>query len=71
MQTDEPLSEGFVALLEPFIDTVVICTLTGLVLVITLPTEVLMGSGMSGIEMTSSAFEANFSWAPLPCHLWR
>ena len=66
VQTDEPLSEGFVALLEPFIDTVVICTLTGLVLVITLPTEVLMGSGMSGIEMTSSAFEANFSWAPLP-----
>lgn len=66
VQTDEPLSEGFVGLLEPFIDTVVICTLTGLVLVITLPTEVLMGSGMSGIELTSSAFQDNLSWAPLP-----
>jgi AGCS family alanine or glycine:cation symporter len=66
VQTDEPLSEGFVALLEPFIDTVVICTLTGLVLVLTLPTEALMGSGMSGIELTSSAFQENISWAPVP-----
>ena len=66
VQTDEPLSEGFVGLLEPFIDTVVVCTLTGLVLVITLPTEALMGSGMSGIELTSSAFEENISWAPVP-----
>jgi len=66
VQTDEPLSEGFVALLEPFIDTVVICTLTGLVLVLTLPTDTLMGSGMSGIELTSSAFQENISWAPVP-----
>ncbi|NNF58813.1 MAG: sodium:alanine symporter family protein [Rhodothermaceae bacterium] len=34
-KTDEPVSEGVVALLEPFIDTIVICTMTGLVLVIT------------------------------------
>lgn len=31
-RTDEPLSEGLVAILEPFIDTIVICTVTGLVL---------------------------------------
>jgi AGCS family alanine or glycine:cation symporter len=34
-KTDEPVSEGIVALLEPFIDTVVICTMTALVVVIT------------------------------------
>ena len=34
-RTDEPISEGIVALLEPFIDTVVVCTMTGLVIVIT------------------------------------
>ncbi len=34
-KTDEPVSEGVVALLEPFIDTLVICTMTGLVIVIT------------------------------------
>ena len=66
VKTDEPFSEGFVALLEPFMDTVVICTLTGLVLITTLPQEVLMGGGLSGIELTSSAFESNISWSPLP-----
>ena len=34
-KTDEPVSEGIVALLEPFIDTVVVCTITGLVITIT------------------------------------
>ena len=34
-KTDEPVSEGSVALLEPFIDTIIICTMTGLVLVST------------------------------------
>jgi len=66
VSTDEPLTEGFVALLEPFIDTVLICTLTGLVLVTTFPTEHLMGSGLKGIEMTTSAFESKISWSPIP-----
>jgi AGCS family alanine or glycine:cation symporter len=34
-KTDEPVSEGVVALLEPFIDTLVICTMTGLVVIMT------------------------------------
>ncbi|MGV3482987.1 MAG: alanine/glycine:cation symporter family protein [Planctomycetaceae bacterium] len=34
-KTDEPVSEGIVALLEPFIDTVMVCTMTALVVVIT------------------------------------
>jgi alanine or glycine:cation symporter, AGCS family len=34
-KTDEPVSEGVVALLEPFIDTIIICTMTGLVIVMT------------------------------------
>ncbi len=66
VQTNEPLTEGYVALLEPFIDTVVICTITGLVLITSFPTETLMGSGMSGIEMTSAAFESRISWSPIP-----
>jgi len=50
-KTDEPVSEGVVALLEPLIDTIVICTLTGLVIIITgaheqrFPTEVTLGGG--------------------------
>ena len=34
-KTDEPVSEGVVALLEPFIDTIIICTMTGLLLIMT------------------------------------
>ena len=47
-KTDEPVSEGVVALLEPFIDTIVICTLTALVIITTgvwrdrVPTEILL-----------------------------
>lgn len=66
VSTDTPLTEGFVALLEPFIDTVVICSLTGLVLVTTFPAETLMGGGLSGIELTSAAFESRISWSPIP-----
>ncbi len=66
VKTKSPLTEGFVALLEPFIDTVVICTLTGLVLITSFPTEILMGDGLVGIEMTSAAFEKSISWFPLP-----
>lgn len=50
-QTDEPVSEGVVALLEPFIDTLMICTITGLVIITTgvwqekFPTEILLDSG--------------------------
>ncbi len=50
-KTDEPVSEGVVALLEPFIDTIVICTMTGLVIVSTgvfsakVPTELNLSDG--------------------------
>lgn len=66
VKTDDPLTEGFVALLEPFIDTVVICTLTGLVLVTAFPTDVLMGGGRVGIELTTSAFRNTLPWSPVP-----
>lgn len=69
VKTSDPLTEGFVSLLEPFIDTVVICTLTGLVLVTAFPTEQLMGGGMAGIEMTSAAFANSIPWSPVPLSL--
>ena len=34
-KTDEPVSEGVVALLEPFIDTIIVCSITGLVIIVT------------------------------------
>jgi AGCS family alanine or glycine:cation symporter len=50
-KTDEPVSEGVVALLEPFIDTIVICSMTGLVIIMTgvwddrHPTNLVLSSG--------------------------
>ncbi|MCH8174454.1 MAG: alanine:cation symporter family protein, partial [Proteobacteria bacterium] len=69
VRTDEPASEGLVALLEPFIDTVVICTLTSLVIVATAYPAGLMDSGLEGIELTSAAFEHHISWSPYPLAL--
>ena len=66
VQTKEPVSEGIVSLLEPFIDTMVICTLTSLVIVSTAYPAGLMDSGLEGIELTSAAFAYHISWAPYP-----
>jgi AGCS family alanine or glycine:cation symporter len=59
VQTKHPVTEGYVALLEPFIDTVVICTMTSLVITIT--GSWVPGNGVTGIALTSQAFEASFS----------
>ena len=59
VQTKHPVTEGYVALLEPFIDTVVICTMTSLVIIIT--GSWVPDSGVTGIALTSKAFEASFS----------
>lgn len=55
VQTDEPVTEGLVALLEPFIDTVVVCTMTALVIVVTGTYQI---EGLKGIAMTSAAFNS-------------
>ncbi|MFD1095279.1 amino acid carrier protein [Salegentibacter chungangensis] len=60
-KTNNPPSEGFVALLEPFIDTVVVCTLTALVLIFTGMHEV---EGIGGAQLTSDAFASVISWFP-------
>ena len=59
VQTKHPATEGYVALLEPFIDTVVICTMTSLVITITGAWN--PGDGITGIALTAKAFESNFS----------
>src|SRR5690554_2697821 len=60
-KTRNPPSEGFVALLEPFLDTVIICTLTALVLIFSGMHEV---EGLGGAQLTSDAFGSAISWFP-------
>ncbi len=62
VKTKEPSTEGHVALLEPFIDTVVICTMTALVIVIT---GVYTTGGQEGVALTSQAFETVIPWFPV------
>ncbi len=69
VQTNHPASEGLVSLLEPFIDTVVICTLSSLVIITTAYPNGLMDSGLEGIALTSASFEHHISWAPYPLAL--
>ncbi|MCP4553121.1 MAG: alanine:cation symporter family protein [Bacteroidetes bacterium] len=62
VKTDRPISEGFVSLLGPFIDTVVICTMTALVIIFT--GQYTNPSGLEGTQLTSAAFGTVFSWFP-------
>jgi AGCS family alanine or glycine:cation symporter len=66
-KTQEPVSEGIVALLEPFIDTVIVCTLTGLLIVITgvykLPEVQQMAAANQGSMITVQAVTQNPSLA--------
>jgi len=78
VRTKEPITEGYVSLLEPFIDTVVVCTMTALVIIITgqlvsdpdtglyllneAGTAIQTQDGNSGVALTSAAFSSAFGW---------
>ncbi|MGY2085914.1 alanine/glycine:cation symporter family protein [Blastococcus sp. SYSU DS0539] len=63
VKTEEPATEGHVAVLEPFIDTVVICTMTALAIVIT--GTYADDASDAGVETTSAAFETVVGWFPI------
>ncbi len=52
-KTDEPVREGLVAMLGPFIDTIVVCTLTALAILVTGVWET---SDTNGVSLTATAF---------------
>lgn len=76
VRTKYPASEGIVALLEPFIDTVVICTMTALVIIFYnsggafeyggdgLGSVLVDGQTVGGVNLTSMAFESVIPWFP-------
>ena len=66
VRTNEPITEGLVSLLEPFIDTVIICTITALVIGTSAVADPSFAGGREGIAMTSAAFERQISWFPIP-----
>jgi AGCS family alanine or glycine:cation symporter len=66
VRTKYPASEGLVALLEPFVDTVVVCTMTAVVLIITgyVNPENAGLADADAILLTSDAFGSVISWFP-------
>jgi len=62
-KNDEPVSEGIVSSIEPFVDTVIICTMTALVLIFTGYSE--NTQGLVGVQLTSAAFGSVISWFPV------
>ncbi|MCP4935738.1 MAG: alanine:cation symporter family protein [bacterium] len=66
VRTNEPVTEGYVSLLEPFIDTIIICTITALVIGTSQVADPNFAGNAKGIAMTSAAFERQLSWFPIP-----
>jgi AGCS family alanine or glycine:cation symporter len=78
VRTKEPITEGFVSLLEPLIDTVIVCTMTALVIIITgqlisdpntglyvlneAGTAIQTVGDNSGVALTSAAFSSSIGW---------
>lgn len=59
-RTDEPVSEGMVALLEPLLGTMIVCALGGLALVV----AGTWNTGLEGINITTAAFAGVAGWFP-------
>ena len=68
VKTRRPISEGFVALLEPFIDTVIVCTMTALTIIVANQASYRedLGAGeIGGVALASDAFSTVASWYPV------
>ncbi len=63
-KTNEPIREGIVALLEPFIDTIIICNMTALVVIITGAYNNPEFANFGGSELTLAAFTSVIPWFP-------
>lgn len=64
-RTSEPVREGMVALLEPFIDTIVICTMTAMVIITSGYFDagnMAYFAGLKGADLTAAAFKHHVSW---------
>src|SRR5690554_4934506 len=62
-KTNHPIADGFSSLIEPLVDTMIVCTMTALVLIFTGMDKI--GGGMGGVELTAQAFGKVVSWFPI------
>lgn len=62
-KSDNHLNTGFMSLLSPFVDTILICSMTALVIIIT--GSYIGSNQIQGVELTSKAFESAIGWFPI------
>ena len=66
VKTSRPATEGYTAMWEPLVDSVIVCTLTALAIITTgLYKQENDGSDAAGVELTASAFSTVASWFPV------
>jgi AGCS family alanine or glycine:cation symporter len=64
-KTEEPVREGIVAMVGPFIDTIIVCSMTAMVVIITGAWNDPSLSQSDGVTLTTKAFESAIGWFPL------
>ena len=62
-QTNEPVRQGLVNMTGTFIDTIIICTLTGLTIMVTGAYDHAMANGLEGAQVTAYAFGEGLPWS--------
>lgn len=62
-RTNEPVRQGLVSMTGTFVDTIVVCTMTGLTILVTGAYDVAVEKNLEGVEVTSQAFTAGLPWA--------
>ena len=70
-QTKEPVRQGLVSMTGTFIDTICICTMTGLTIMVTGAYDIAIANGLEGVDVTAAAFTSGLPWAESigPCIL--
>lgn len=63
-QTKEPVRQGLVSMTGTFIDTVVICTMTGLTIMVSGAYDFSVANGLEGVDVTAFAFGNGLPWNP-------
>ena len=63
-QTKEPVRQGLVSMTGTFIDTVVICTMTGLTIMVSGAYDFSVSNGLEGVDVTAFAFGNGLPWNP-------
>ena len=64
-KTEEPVREGLVAMVGPLIDTIIVCSMTAMVVIITGAWNDPSLSQSDGVTLTTKAFESAIGWFPL------